>query len=118
MDFVYGQLVNGSAFRVLIADAHLSFESMLLKTGFRLTCREIKLALNRVAQNRKYPAYITVDHGTKFTSLSMRDRAHVYSMSLTFQSQERQQTISFENSLMDDSEMNDKTCGSTNSWEN
>ena len=57
---------------------------MLLEIGFRLTSREVILALDRAAQSRKLPASITVDHGTEFTSLAMDDWAHVNRVSLAF----------------------------------
>ena len=57
---------------------------LLLETGFRLTSREVIMALDRAAQSRKLPASITVDHGTEFTSLVMDDWAHVNRVSLAF----------------------------------
>ena len=84
MDFVHDQLANGLAFRVLTVVDNWSRESVLLETGFRLTSREVILALDREAQSRKLPASITVDHGTEFTSLVMDDWAHVNRVSLEF----------------------------------
>jgi putative transposase len=84
MDFVHDQLANGLAFRVLTVVDNWSRESVLLETGFRLTSREVIMALDRAAQSRKLPASITVDHGTEFTSLVMDDWAHVNRVSLAF----------------------------------
>ena len=84
MDFVHDQLANGLAFRVLTVVDNWSRQSVLLETGFRLTSREVILALDRAAQGRKLPASITVDHGTEFTSLVMDDWAHVNRVSLAF----------------------------------
>ena len=53
MDFVHDQLVNGLSFRVLTVVDYWSRESVLLETGFRLTSRDVILALDRAAQSRK-----------------------------------------------------------------
>jgi len=82
--FVHDQLANGLAFRVLTVVDNWSRESVLLETGFRLTSREVIMALDRAAQSRKLLTSITVDHGTEFTSLVMDDWAHVNRVSLAF----------------------------------
>lgn len=71
MDFVYDQLVSGQAFRVLTVIDNWSCESVLLEVGFRLTGTSIVDVLDCVGKIRKLPTTITVDHGTKFTSLAL-----------------------------------------------
>jgi len=84
MDFVHDQLVNGLSFRALTVVDRWSRESVLLETGFRLTSRDVILALDRAAQSRKLHNSIVVDHGTEFTTLVMDDWARVNHVSLVF----------------------------------
>ena len=84
IDFVHDQLVNGLSFRVLTVVDHWSRESVLLETSFRLTSRDVILALDRAAQSCKLHDSIIVDHGTEFTTLVMDDWAHVNHVSLAF----------------------------------
>ena len=97
MDFVHGQVANGLAFRVLTVDDNWSRESVLLETGFRLTSREIIMALDQAAQSRKLPASINVDHATRFPSLVMDDWAHVNHGVWHLQDLESQQIMDFVN---------------------
>ena len=79
---------------------------MLLETCFRLTSREVILALDRAAQSRKLPASVTVDHGTEFTFLVMDDWAHANYVSLAFTRSRKPTDNGLCESLMIDSEMN------------
>ena len=57
---------------------------MLLKTGFRLTSRDVILAFDQEAKSCKSPVSMTVDHGTEFNFLAIDDWVHVNHVSLVF----------------------------------
>ena len=57
---------------------------MLLEIGFRLTSRDVILALHRAAQRHKLHDSIIEVHSTEFTTLVMDDWAHVNHVSLAF----------------------------------
>ena len=57
---------------------------MSLETGFRLTGDSVEAALSKVAQRRKLPRSITVDHGTEFTSKALDNWAFANGVQLDF----------------------------------
>jgi putative transposase len=81
---VHDQLVSGQAFRVLTLIDNWSRESVLSEVGFRLMGQSVLDSLDRVGKIRKPPATITVDHGTKFTSLDQDQWAHVNRVWMSF----------------------------------
>jgi len=72
MDFAHDQLADGRAFRTLTVIDNWSRESVLREVDFRLTGDRVAAALSNVAERRRLPRSITVDHGTQFTSKARR----------------------------------------------
>ena len=84
MDFVHDQLAGGRAFRVLTVVDNWSRESVVLETGFRLTGQSVVQALIGVSCLRRLPRFITVDHGTEFTSRALDEWAWNNGVQLDF----------------------------------
>lgn len=84
MDFVHDQLVDGRPFRILTVIDQWSRESVSVEPGFSLTGTSVASILDAVAQARRLPKAITVDHGTEFTSRALDDWAWRRGVQLDF----------------------------------
>ena len=84
MDFVHDQLADGRAFRTLTVIDNWSRESVLLEVDFRLSGDRVAEALSKVAERRRLPRSITVDHGTEFTSKALDEWAYQNGVLLDF----------------------------------
>jgi putative transposase len=84
MDFVHDQLADGRSFRTLTVIDNWSRESVLLEVDFRLTGDRVAAALSKVAERRRLPRSITVDHGTEFTSKALDEWAYQNGVLLDF----------------------------------
>ncbi len=71
MDFIYDQLADGSAFRVLSIVDLYTRECVGLVPAMRLRADDVVATLNRLREERGIPAVIQCDNDTELTSVAL-----------------------------------------------
>jgi len=84
MDFITDQLEDGRYFRTLTVVDQYTRECPVLEVAHSLTATKVVDALERVAVQRGYPASITVDNGSEFSSRVMDAWAYKHGVKLDF----------------------------------
>ena len=84
MNVVHDELIDGRAFRVLTVIDQWSCESVLMEVKAGLTGQCVADALEAASAHRSLPKTVTVDHGTKFTSVALDAWAHRRGVTLDF----------------------------------
>ncbi len=84
MDFVHDRFADGRSFRVLTVVDIFDRQSLVLEASGGFTGKAVAEVLDRVAKQRGYPALITVDNGTEFTSKALDAWAFEHEVRLDF----------------------------------
>jgi len=71
MDFVHDTLANGRKVRLLTVIDDFTCESLCIEIDSSLPSRRVIRALERIAEERGFPATMKFDNGPEFSSLAM-----------------------------------------------
>lgn len=84
MDFVSDVLRGGRRFRILNVLDVLSREGLASEVDTSLPAKRVVQALDEIAVERGYPAWITLDNGPEFQSAALDAWAHEHGVRLAF----------------------------------
>jgi len=84
MDFVSDALRGGRRFRILNVLDVLSREGLASEVDTSLPAKRVVRALDEIALERGYPAWITLDNGPEFQSAALDAWAHEHGVRLAF----------------------------------
>jgi len=84
MDFMQDQLADGRGLRVLTVIDSYTRECLALRAGQRFRGVDVAATLEAIGASRPWPARITVDNGTEFTSRALDQWAYTRGVTLDF----------------------------------
>ena len=84
MDFVHDQMLDGRPFRMLTLIDQFSRQSPIVEPRLSFRGSDVAEVLDAIIERTGTPAWITVDHGTEFTSKALEEWAYQRGVKLDF----------------------------------